>query len=97
MEIFFLGRPEGPKCQCGRLLSKHDVRYHNNPDSNSKWKVETHTHASTTNAYGEIEFIGAAGAGPSVKLRKVSGFDPPNLAQLEWQLATVVKTSQLPV
>ncbi|XP_038076672.1 transient receptor potential cation channel subfamily M member-like 2 isoform X3 [Patiria miniata] len=62
--------PDDPQCQCGKRRSYHDPRYQKNHDPKAKWRVDTHTHNSATNAYGEIEFIGAAGAGLSVKLRK---------------------------
>ena len=64
-------RSDDPKCQCGNRRSHHDDRFCNNPDPKAKWKVETHTHTCPTNAYGDIEFIGAAGAGLGPKLRKV--------------------------
>ena len=56
-------RPDDPMCQCNKLRSKHDQRYWHNPDPKTQWRVQTHTHTSSTNAYGDIEFRGAAGAG----------------------------------
>lgn len=68
-----ISRPDDPKCQCGKKKSFHDAKYLNNPHPQAKWKVETHTQVSSTNAYGEIEFVGSAGSGQGQqKLRKVS-------------------------
>ncbi|XP_038079151.1 transient receptor potential cation channel subfamily M member 2-like isoform X2 [Patiria miniata] len=87
--------PDDPKCQCGNRKSDHDDRFCQNPDTKAKWKVETHTHTCTTNAFGEIEFIGAAGAGLGLKPRKYVRVDhnihPNHLMQLlntQWNLGT---------
>ncbi|XP_072174396.1 transient receptor potential cation channel subfamily M member-like 2 [Diadema setosum] len=63
-------RTDDPKCQCGKRKKKHEERFLTNPDKTAKWKVETHTHTSATNAYGEIEFTGAVGGGVGQKPRK---------------------------
>eukprot|EP00057_Strongylocentrotus_purpuratus_P010202 XP_011664676.1 PREDICTED: transient receptor potential cation channel subfamily M member 2 isoform X5 [Strongylocentrotus purpuratus] len=63
-------RDEDPKCQCKKRKKKHQDRFLENPDPSAKWKVETHTHTIATNAYGEIEFIGAVGGAVGQKARK---------------------------
>ncbi|XP_041459667.1 transient receptor potential cation channel subfamily M member-like 2 isoform X2 [Lytechinus variegatus] len=63
-------RDEDPKCQCKKRRKKHEERFLQNPDPTAKWKVETHTHTLATNAYGEIEFIGAVGGAVGQKARK---------------------------
>ncbi len=87
--------PDNPVCQCGNRLSFHEDRFQNNPDPKAPWKVETHTHTCATNAFGEIEFIGAAGAGLGLQLRKFVRVNhdvhPNKLLQLlnkQWNLGT---------
>ncbi|XP_071824925.1 transient receptor potential cation channel subfamily M member-like 2 isoform X3 [Apostichopus japonicus] len=87
-------QPDDPKCQCGKRKSFHDAKYLNNPHPLAKWKIETHTQVSTTNAYGEIEFVGSAGSGQGQqKLRKFVRADHTtapktllHLIQKQWNL-----------
>ncbi|KAJ8036475.1 Transient receptor potential cation channel subfamily M member 3 [Holothuria leucospilota] len=86
--------PDDPKCQCGKKKSYHEEKYQTNVQPKVKWKAETHTQVSPTNAYGEIEFVGSAGSGQGQqKLRKfvrVEYKTPPkkllNLIQRQWNL-----------
>ncbi|XP_033624226.1 transient receptor potential cation channel subfamily M member-like 2 isoform X2 [Asterias rubens] len=87
--------PDNPLCQCGKRKFFHEERFHNNIDPKAPWKSETHTQNSKTNAFGEIEFIGAAGAGLGLQLRKFvrvnHDIHPHTMLQLlnkQWNLGT---------
>ena len=59
--IFYIYSPDQVQCQCGYTHGEHTSRAKASLNQTKRWDSATHSTQKTTNAFGEMEFVGYGG------------------------------------